>query len=181
MKVTFPHMGSLAIPMKALLEEAGLEVVLPPPTSKRTLTLGSRHAPEFARLPLKINLGNYLEALELGADTIIMAGGVGPCRFGYYGQVQREDPPLLGQRLRFSDFEPPAGDFKGLASTCRRLCRLPPGKSILRGAKIAWAKARAVDKLWQVSPLGKAKGSRERSHQAKSSASSITSWIKPVR
>ena len=72
MKVTFPHMGSLAIPMKALLEEAGLEVVLPPPTSKRTLTLGSRHAPEFACLPLKINLGNYLEALELGADTIII-------------------------------------------------------------------------------------------------------------
>lgn len=151
MKVTFPHMGSLAIPMKALLEEVGLEVILPPPTSKRTLTLGSRHAPEFACLPLKINLGNYLEALELGADTIIMAGGVGPCRFGYYGQVQREILRSLGKDCDFLIFEPPAGDFKGLASTCRRLfagCR-PAG--ILRGAKIAWAKARAVDKLWQVS------------------------------
>ena len=143
MKVTFPQMGTLAIPMKALLEEAGLEVILPPATSKRTLTLGSAHAPEFACLPLKINLGNYLEALELGADTIIMGGGVGPCRFGYYGEVQREILRSLGKDCRFLTLEPPAGDWQGLLSTCGQLLAGCKPKALLQAGSIAWAKFQA--------------------------------------
>ena len=29
-----------------------------------------------------------IEALELGADTIMTVGQYGPCRFGYYHRVQ---------------------------------------------------------------------------------------------
>ncbi len=151
MKVTFPHMGTIAIPMKAFLQEAGLEVIPPPPTSKRTLTLGSRHAPEFACLPLKINLGNYLEALERGADTIIMAGGVGPCRFGYYGEVQREILRSLGYECRFLIFEPPGGDLGSLMATCREFFTGVTPRALIRAGRIAWAKFQAVDKLWQAS------------------------------
>jgi predicted nucleotide-binding protein (sugar kinase/HSP70/actin superfamily) len=74
-------MGFLNVTAKALFESFGLEVVVPPPCTKKTLSLGTKHAPEFACLPLKINIGNYIEAIEMGADTIIMGGGVGPCRF----------------------------------------------------------------------------------------------------
>jgi predicted nucleotide-binding protein (sugar kinase/HSP70/actin superfamily) len=151
LKVTFPHMGTFAIPMKAFLEEAGLEVIPPPPTSKRTLTLGSRHAPEFACLPLKINLGNYLEALEAGADTIIMAGGVGPCRFGYYGEVQREILSAAGHDCRFMIFEPPGGDLQSLLARGRELFSGIKAKALLRAGWIAWAKFQAVDRLWQAS------------------------------
>jgi len=35
-------------------------------------------------MPFKITLGNFLEALERGADTIFMAAGARKCRFGYY-------------------------------------------------------------------------------------------------
>lgn len=151
MKVTFPHMGTFAIPMKAFLQEAGLEVIPPPPTTKRTLTLGSRHAPEFACLPLKINLGNYLEALERGADTIIMAGGVGPCRFGYYGEVQREILRSLDKDCRFLILEPPGGDLKSLISRSRELFAQSSSRDLIRAGRIAWAKFQAVDRLWQMS------------------------------
>ena len=78
MKVTFPHMGNLYIPVKALLTSLGVDVIVPPKSSKRTFSIGSRHAPETACLPLKVNIGNYIEAFEMGADTILMAGGGAP-------------------------------------------------------------------------------------------------------
>jgi len=51
MRLTFPHMGNMYIPLTAILQPLGVEVVVPPPSSKRTLTLGSKYGPEFACLP----------------------------------------------------------------------------------------------------------------------------------
>lgn len=105
LKVTYPHMGNLTIGVKAMFERLGLEVVEPPPITKRTLTLGVQHSPEFACLPFKVNLGNFLEALERGADTIVVAGGKGPCRFGYYGQSQAEILKGLGYDFHYVTVE----------------------------------------------------------------------------
>lgn len=82
-KITFPHFGNFFIPGKALMNELGFETIVPPPISQKTISLGTNIAPEFACLPLKVNLGNYLEAISAGAEIICMAGGAGPCRFGY--------------------------------------------------------------------------------------------------
>jgi len=46
--VAFPHMGHLDIVVKSILENLGQEVIVPPPTSRKTLSLGVRHSPEFA-------------------------------------------------------------------------------------------------------------------------------------
>ncbi|MGB4266133.1 MAG: CoA protein activase, partial [Limnochordia bacterium] len=46
MKITFPHMGNLYIAIEALLGELGHEFVVPPKSSKRTLTLGTKYSPE---------------------------------------------------------------------------------------------------------------------------------------
>jgi len=83
-------MGNIYIPLRALLERLGVDYLIPPPITKKTLTIGVQMGPEFACFPLKVNLGNFVEALELGADSIVMAGGIGPCRFGYYAQVQKK-------------------------------------------------------------------------------------------
>lgn len=90
MLIGFPHMGNAYITAKAVLDDLGVRYVMPPETSRRTLELGSRHVPEGACLPLKITVGNLIEAHELGADTQLMVGSWGPCRFGYYCQMQRE-------------------------------------------------------------------------------------------
>jgi len=70
MKVSFPHMGNYYPAFKSLMENLGCEVLVPPSTSRKTMELGARYAPEFSCLPFKINLGNYIEALDLGADVV---------------------------------------------------------------------------------------------------------------
>lgn len=109
MKITYPHMGSLNMILKTMFEGINIEVVEPPPVTNKTLSIGVKYSPEFVCLPYKINLGNFIEALENGADTIIMLGGIGPCRFGYYGQAQRETLIDLGYKFNMIILDPPHG------------------------------------------------------------------------
>jgi len=90
MRVSMPHMGNLYIPFKAMFQTVGTDFVIPPVNSQRSLSLGTRYSPEGLCLPFKLTLGNMIEAAELGADTIVMAGGYGTCRFGYYARLQKE-------------------------------------------------------------------------------------------
>ncbi len=88
LRVSFPHMGSYSVPVCTLAEMLDCEILVPPKMTRRTLELGVRHSPEFVCIPFKYNLGNYLEALDSGANLLIQAGG--GCRFGYYGEVQEQ-------------------------------------------------------------------------------------------
>ena len=90
MKITFPHMGNMYIPIKVLLDTLGIDYVLPPFGTKGQLELGIVHSPEYACLPFKTIMGDFLYGLEKGADTILFAGGRGQCRLGYYGALQTE-------------------------------------------------------------------------------------------
>lgn len=147
MKLSFPHMGNAEILLKDLFRRTGLEVIVPPPTSEKTLKLGVRCAPEFACLPLKATIGNFIEALEAGADTLVMAGGVGPCRFGYYAEIQKIILRDLGYQFEMIVLEPPRASWLGFIKTCRTLA---PGKSLREIAgiiKVSFSKARALDFL----------------------------------
>jgi predicted nucleotide-binding protein (sugar kinase/HSP70/actin superfamily) len=96
MRLSVPYLGMLHRAYGPVLRNAGVEIVLPPRPTKRTLDLGTKHAPEFACLPFKITLGSMIEALELGADSIFMPGGWGPCRFGYFDVIQEQILRELG-------------------------------------------------------------------------------------
>jgi len=90
MKVSFPHMGNAYIALSALLSNLGAEVVIPSRPTRKTIDIGALHAPEFVCLPFKVNLGDNLRALQMGADTLAMVSGTWACRFGYYGRVQHQ-------------------------------------------------------------------------------------------
>ena len=53
----------------------------------------------FVCVPFKYNLGNYIEALESGANVLIQAGG--GCRYGYYAEVQEQILRDLGYKFEF--------------------------------------------------------------------------------
>lgn len=89
MKVTYPHMGYLSSPLAHMLRNLGIEVIEPPPITKHTVELGSLHSPEGVCLPYKITMGNFLEAADRGADTLVTMCGNGKCRLGFYGAVQK--------------------------------------------------------------------------------------------
>lgn len=144
MKITFPHMGYFYITGKTIFEGFGLDVIVPPPCTKKTLNLGTKYSPEFACLPLKINLGNYIEAAELGADTIIMGGGVGPCRFGYYAEIQREILEELGYELEMIVLEPPDVHFAEVWEKIKYLHN-SSWTEALKSIYLAWHKTYSID------------------------------------
>ncbi|HOJ78230.1 MAG TPA: 2-hydroxyacyl-CoA dehydratase [Bacillota bacterium] len=162
LKVTFPHIGNSHIPFKTLLSELGVEPVIPPPISARTITLGTKIAPEFACFPLKVNLGNYIEAIEAGAEVILMAGGVGPCRFGYYGEVQREILADAGYNVEFLVFEAPKTHPLELWTKIKHFFPRHRLADFKRAIHLAWLKAEAIDKfdrlVAQIRPQEKVSG-----------------------
>jgi predicted nucleotide-binding protein (sugar kinase/HSP70/actin superfamily) len=91
MKVTFPRWGPYSIVFQRFIENLGLEVIPPEPTTDKTISDGVRIAPQLYCFPLKVNLGNYLSAIRRGADTIFMFENIyGICRFRYYWIVQQK-------------------------------------------------------------------------------------------
>lgn len=148
MKITFPHMGNVWMVVQTLFELLNVEVVVPPINSKKALNLGTKIAPESACLPLKINLGNYIEAAAMGADTIAITGGIGPCRFGYYGELQRQILQDAGYSYDVVILEPPDGSILGLAKRIRYLAGTRNSWSqILKALRFAYQKSVAIDRV----------------------------------
>lgn len=128
MKVTFPHMGNVWVALKTLFDKNGVEVVVPPRSSKRTLSLGTKYSPEWICLPYKINLGNLIEGLEAGADTVLSVAGPGLCRLGYYSKLEEAALRDLGFQFEMRAFSWQEKQIVGLAEFIRGLL---PGKSWL--------------------------------------------------
>jgi predicted nucleotide-binding protein (sugar kinase/HSP70/actin superfamily) len=125
-KVTFPHMGNQYIATKVLLEELGVELVVPPECNKYALETGTKYSPESICLPLKMNIGNFIESIGQGADTIILTGSCGPCRFGYYSILQKEILKDMGYNIDVILLDPPQGDYKAFA---QRVCKMSNTKN----------------------------------------------------
>lgn len=99
-KVTFPHLGSYCVPLEVLFKEGvGVDYVIPPPITHRTLEIGSKYSPEYVCSPFKYNLGNYIESIEAGANTLIQVGGA--CRLQYYGELHEQILRDLGYEFEF--------------------------------------------------------------------------------
>jgi predicted nucleotide-binding protein (sugar kinase/HSP70/actin superfamily) len=151
MIATFPHMGYTYITIKALLDDLGVEYVIPPFNNKKALEIGTKYSPEMACLPLKINIGNYIQAFEKGADTILMAGGCGPCRFGYYCEMHREILHDLGYDFDIITLELPKKNRREFIERIKKLTggfNLP---RIINAVKNATQVSIAMDELEQFS------------------------------
>ncbi|HHX18341.1 MAG TPA: CoA protein activase [Clostridium sp.] len=133
MKITFPHMGNTYIVAKFLLDDLGVDYQIPPFNNKKALEIGTKYAPEMACLPLKMNLGNYIEAYKKGADTVLIVGGCGPCRFGYYCEMSREILQDNGYDMDVLTLELPNGNIKEFLT---RVKKLTGGLNIFKIIKI---------------------------------------------
>lgn len=153
-KLTFPRMGESWRTFKMLLEDLGNEVVVPPRPSKRTLDLGVRYSPEFACFPLKILMGTYLEAVEMGADTIVTTGGVGPCRAGEYAMLHHEILKDLGHDIKMVVFEPPRlQPFNFIKNVWTLNKNHTSIRGIIAHIKRAWRKLQALDNAEKLSHI----------------------------
>ena len=98
--ISFPHLGNYYIVFNYFLSRAlKCTVIIPPKSTRKTIELGSKYSPDFVCVPFKYNLGNYIEALDMGANVLVQGGG--GCRYGYYGELQEKILRDLGYDFEF--------------------------------------------------------------------------------
>lgn len=104
-KVSFPHMGTICYAWSAALRIIGCEPYVEPYTSKKALSLGTKHAPEAICLPYKLILGNFIEAIEGGTDYVAMISSPGCCRLGEYGKCIANALTDLGYEAKYIEMQ----------------------------------------------------------------------------
>lgn len=109
MKVTFPHLGDTYIVVKILFDALGIDYVIPPRNNKEALQIGANYSPEDICLPFKIMIGNYVQSIDQGADTILFTSTCGPCRMGEYAELQMSVLRRMGYDVEFIVVEGPDG------------------------------------------------------------------------
>jgi predicted nucleotide-binding protein (sugar kinase/HSP70/actin superfamily) len=141
--LTTPRMGLCHIGYRRFLEGFGHRVYIPPPSTKYTLSLGTRYSPEFVCFPFKIITGQYFQALAQHPEiqAIFTSGGRGPCRAGLYGVLHRQILAEHGHELELYLLEPPVGE---------NIKRMSPGltwSERITQTVYAWRLLRAVEEI----------------------------------
>lgn len=145
-KVAFPHMGTISIAWAAALRKIGVEPYVPPYTSKKTLSLGTKNSPEAICLPYKLILGNFIEAIEGGADYVAMITSPGICRLGEYGNNIYNTLKDLGYKANYIELSLYDG-IKGLYKFLVEISGKNDPVLILRTINILMRKIFALDDL----------------------------------
>jgi len=162
-------MGNLYIPLKTLFERLDMDYVIPPKNSQRTLSLGTKYSPEGLCIPFKLTLGNMIEAAELGADTMIMAGGYGICRLGNYAQIQEQVLHDLGYKAEVVQLGVSENKFAGLMNVVKHLSGDAPWVKIISGFRFGIKKMNVLDiierEVQRVRSREKVKGSANRVYE----------------
>lgn len=146
---SYPHFGSLTYVFESLMDELGVNYIVPNKPSKRTTELGARYAPEFVCTPFKLTLGTFIEMLDKGANTLGMGGCNSYCRFGYYWPVQK----LILEDLGYKDFRFVHIDYENPWSILRTLELESNGlntRQTIRAFRVTWVKNRLTDLIDQL-------------------------------
>ena len=133
-KVAFPHMGTISIAWAAGLRKIGVEPYVPPYTSKKIC------------LPYKLILGNFIEAIEGGADYVAMITSPGICRLGEYGTNIYNTLKDLGYKANYIELSLYDG-IKGLYKFLKEISGKNDPILILRAINITMRKIFAIDDL----------------------------------
>jgi len=130
------------------------------------MTLGTKHSPEGLCIPFKMTLGNLIEALELGADKLLVPGGYGICRLGYYFKTQAQILQDIGYSFEMIPVGVSERKFLGIMEIVRRLSNNAPWAKIVSSFRFGIAKMNALDnverKVHRVRPVEAVRGTANR-------------------
>ena len=147
LKVAFPHVGTMYVVWESLVKAVGGEVIIPPYTSKRTLSLGTKYSPEAMCLPYKLILGNFIEAIEHGADTLVMISSPGICRLGEYGKTVQNALKDLGMSARYIDIDLYKTKVSGMYKTLSEITGSNNPFKLIKSLEVAIKKIFILDKF----------------------------------
>ena len=145
-KVSFPHMGTVSYAWSSALRIIGCDPYIEPYTSKKTLSLGTKHSPEAICIPYKLILGNFIEAIEGGADYVAMITSPGCCRLGEYGKCIANALKDLGYEAKYVEMQL----YDGIKGMYDFLIKISGTKNLIlftRAIMIAMIKTFMLDSL----------------------------------
>lgn len=174
-KVAFPHMGTIYVAWAAALKKVGVEPFIPPYTSKKTLSLGTKHSPEAICLPYKLILGNFIEAIEGGTDYVAMISSPGCCRLGEYGNCIHSALTDLGYDAKYIELTLYDG-IKGMYNFLKEVSGKNDPILFIRCIVIAIKKVFVLDEM--VTLLSYYRAREVRSGEAEKHYLKALEWIK---
>ncbi len=129
-KVAFPQIAHYNGAIKYFIEVGlGAEYVMPPKMTRRTMETGTKLSPDYVCTPFKSTLGSMIDALEAGANVLMMSMGL--CRLGYYGELQEQILRDMGYEFEMINFaEYTTGKNRDYLKVLRKI-----------SPKISWPKA----------------------------------------
>ena len=139
-------MGNVYIAWSAALKKLGVEPFIPPHTSKKTLEVAAKYSPESICLPYKMVLGNFLQAIEKGADYVAMISSPGICRLGEYGQSIKNVLKDLGYEDKYTELQLYDG-FKGMYTFLTQLSGVKNPVILAKAINIAVRKVFVLDRI----------------------------------
>lgn len=140
-KIAFPIIARYNEVIRYFVEE-GLDqtYIWQPQMTRKTMELGVKYSPDMVCTPFKTIVGSMIEALEAGADTLVMVMGL--CRLGYYGELAESILRELGFEFDYVNFaEYTTGRnrdyFKALKKLCPKINAVQAGKAGLDALRMA--------------------------------------------
>ncbi|UKI40932.1 MAG: hypothetical protein L6V95_12610 [Candidatus Melainabacteria bacterium] len=100
-------------------------------------------------MPYKLILGNFVEAIEAGADYVAMIGSPGICRLGEYGKSIKNNLKNMGYESNYIELQL----YDGIKGLYRFITELTPIRNpfvILSAINLLIQKIFLLDKLEQV-------------------------------
>ncbi len=147
--ISFPHLGEVYIIAKALFETVGCEVLVPPYNNKKSLQNGVINSPPDVCIPFKTTLGNFIDALDSGANALFIIGGSvrGICRLPQYAKNHEKILRDLGYEFKMYS----SGNYYDIQKTIRKdlreICGNPPDyySRLIKAIRLVFRKKGLID------------------------------------
>jgi len=167
--IAWPRMGRIDIPLKALLLSLGAKVIIPPANSNEALELGVKNSIEGICLPYKLNLANYIMALESGANTLMMFQAPGSCRLGNYTKMAQKTLKKMGYKFDMVIFDMYKSKMKQTIHAFWHVTRCLNPFGYIQGFGLGFSKFFAIDEaeklMFYYRPREIKKGEAEKHYQ----------------
>ncbi|MEE3349340.1 MAG: hypothetical protein VZR09_04800 [Candidatus Gastranaerophilaceae bacterium] len=167
--VAWPRMGNIDLSMGALVSSLGAKIVMPPQNTNKALEIGVKNSIEGICLPYKLNLANYIMALENGANTLMMFQAPGSCRFGNYTKMAQKTLKKMGYKFDMIVFDMYQSKMKQTLEAFWHVTRCINPYRYYKGFSTGFNKAFAIDTaerlLFYTRPREINKGEAERCYK----------------
>ena len=137
---SFPRIGKYTDFFIQMLKSFGLSVLTPPPITEKTVKLGVKHSADMMCYPFKVTLGNFIEEIEQGANSLIMYDSRGKCRLRHYWMLHE----LILRNIGY-DFKMYPLSLKNLIKLIKQFNPELPYFTIVRKLRENWQKLKEIE------------------------------------